>query len=170
MRPRRGREATATFVPLKDYGKPSHRDTRQHLSGNADDLAVSASVSDVAAIRHSFACAHRAVTATRRTERFDALDRAERLAQLFGQDGNHAWTAFGPTTVVIHRVSVVEEIGDAVEALNAAAAADLSLLRDRLQRRRAEVPPRSRSRSGAEQATRRGRIACNDSLCGRRLL
>ncbi|WP_143448220.1 hypothetical protein [Kineosporia sp. A_224] len=50
-----------------------------------------------------------AVIAGRRTDRVQAwarLDRAEALAGLLGEDANHAWTAFGPTNVAIHRVSV----------------------------------------------------------------
>jgi Flavoprotein len=65
-----------------------------------------------------------AVAAARRTDRGAAwarLDAAERLAELLDEDANHAWTAFGPTNVRIHRVSVAAELGDPSEALRAAA-------------------------------------------------
>ncbi len=83
-----------------------------------------------------------AVIAARRTERFEALarlDRAEGLADLLGHDANHAWTAFGPTNVAIHRVSVAAELGDPAEALNAAVAVDPDRLPAGLQSRRAQM-------------------------------
>ena len=64
-----------------------------------------------------------AVIAARRTDRFEAnrrLDEAGKLAELLGEDGNHLWTAFGPTNVAIHRVSVAAELGDPGAALDAA--------------------------------------------------
>ncbi|WP_446220056.1 helix-turn-helix domain-containing protein [Micromonospora sp. IBHARD004] len=66
-----------------------------------------------------------AVIAARRTDRAEAWRRlavAEDLAAVLGHDANFAWTAFGPTNVAIHRVSVAAELGDAAEALHAAAA------------------------------------------------
>jgi transcriptional regulator with XRE-family HTH domain len=83
-----------------------------------------------------------AVAAARRTDRGEAwarLDAAERLAELLGEDANHAWTAFGPTNVRIHRVSVAAELGDPGEALRAAAAVDPTQLADGLRSRRAQV-------------------------------
>lgn len=50
-----------------------------------------------------------------------------------------AWTAFGPTNVAIHRVSVAAELGDPAEALNAAAAVDVDRLPAGLHSRRAQV-------------------------------
>ncbi len=83
-----------------------------------------------------------AVTAARRTDRGAAgqrLDTAERLAGLLGRDGNYAWTAFGPTNVAIHRVSVAAELGDPREALIAATALNLDGLPKGLRSRRAQV-------------------------------
>ena len=80
-----------------------------------------------------------AVAAARRTDRGEAwarLDAAERLAELLGEDANHAWTAFGPTNVRIHRVSVAAELGDPGEALRAAADVDPTQLADGLRSRR----------------------------------
>jgi transcriptional regulator with XRE-family HTH domain len=83
-----------------------------------------------------------AVAAARRTDRGEAwarLDAAERLAGLLGEDANHAWTAFGPTNVLIHRVSVAAELGEPGEALRAATDVDPTRLADGLRSRRAQV-------------------------------
>lgn len=83
-----------------------------------------------------------AVIAARRTERWEAerrLDEAQLLAGLLGHDANFAWTAFGPTNVAIHRVSVAAELGDPASALEAAAMVDLDGLPDGLLSRRAQV-------------------------------
>jgi transcriptional regulator with XRE-family HTH domain len=83
-----------------------------------------------------------AIIAARRADRGEAwlrLDRAEALAGLLGEDGNHAWTGFGPTNVAIHRVGVAAELGDAGEALRTAAAVDLERLPAGLLSRRAQV-------------------------------
>jgi hypothetical protein len=83
-----------------------------------------------------------AIIAARKTDRGEAwqrLDRAETLAGLLGQDGNHAWTGFGPTNVAIHRVSVAAELGDVGEALHTAAAVDQDRLPPGLLSRRAQV-------------------------------
>ena len=84
-----------------------------------------------------------AITAARRTDRGQAwrrLDEADSLAQLLGTDANHAWTAFGPTNVAIHRVSVAAELGDPGAALAAASAVDVDRLPAGLRSRRAQVP------------------------------
>jgi hypothetical protein len=60
-----------------------------------------------------------AVVAARRADRYEArqrLDHARLLADILGEDGNYGWTAFGPTNVAIHRVSVAAELGDAGDA------------------------------------------------------
>lgn len=83
-----------------------------------------------------------AVIAARRTERWEAerrLAEASTLADLLGHDANYAWTAFGPTNVAIHRVSVAAELGNPGAALDAAAAVDLDALPTGLQSRRAQV-------------------------------
>lgn len=67
------------------------------------------------------------------------LDEAESLADLLGHDGNYGWTAFGPTNVLLHRVSVATELGDAGAAVEAAAAVDVDRLPDGLSSRRAQV-------------------------------
>lgn len=83
-----------------------------------------------------------AVIAARRTDRWEAarrLDEAESLARRLGHDANHAWTAFGPTNVAIHRVSVAAELGDPAGALDAAAQVDLDRMPEGLMSRRAQV-------------------------------
>jgi transcriptional regulator with XRE-family HTH domain len=83
-----------------------------------------------------------AIAAARRTDRGEAwrrLDYAESLAAMLGEDANFAWTAFGPTNVAIHRVSVAAELGDAGEALRVAAAVDPARLPEGLSSRRAQV-------------------------------
>jgi hypothetical protein len=82
------------------------------------------------------------VIAARRADRWEAarrIDEAEALAGLLGHDANYAWTAFGPTNVAIHRVSVAAELGDPAGALDAAAQVDLDGLPDGLLSRRAQV-------------------------------
>lgn len=83
-----------------------------------------------------------AVIAARRTERVDAwhrLDRAEALASMLGEDGNYAQTAFGPTNVALHRVSVAAELGDAGEAVRLAALVDTDRFPRGLLSRRAQL-------------------------------
>lgn len=83
-----------------------------------------------------------AVVAARKTDRFEAhrrLDQAQHLADLLGEDGNHLWTAFGPTNVAIHRVSVAAELGDPGEALSAAAGIRTDSFPVGLQSRRAQM-------------------------------
>jgi transcriptional regulator with XRE-family HTH domain len=83
-----------------------------------------------------------AVIAARSMNRDEAwlrLERADTLAGLLGHDGNYAWTAFGPTNVALHRVAVATEMGDAAEAVRAAADVDTDRLPEGLTSRRAQV-------------------------------
>jgi transcriptional regulator with XRE-family HTH domain len=83
-----------------------------------------------------------AVIAAQRTERYEALDRlaqAERLATRLGHDGNHCWTAFGPTNVAIHGVSIAAELGDAGEAVRLSRQVDPTRLPVGLTSRRAQL-------------------------------
>lgn len=83
-----------------------------------------------------------AVAAARRGDGRSAgtrLARAERQADRLGADANHRWTAFGPTNVRIHRVSVAVELGDAPGALDAARGIDLEQLPRGLRSRRVQV-------------------------------
>lgn len=64
-----------------------------------------------------------AVAAARQEDRARALallDEAEQTARRLGGDHNHRWTAFGPTNVLLHRVSIAVELGDAGQAVHQA--------------------------------------------------
>ena len=52
------------------------------------------------------------------------LDDADSIARKLGSDRNELWTAFGPTNVVIHRVSTAMELGDVRQAIDLAPAID----------------------------------------------
>lgn len=83
-----------------------------------------------------------AVIAGRRNNRGEAMERLQRaqvLADQLGEDGNHAWTAFGPTNVAIHRVSAAAELGDAGSAIAQAEFVDVNSLPAGLLSRRAQV-------------------------------
>ncbi|MBI1758777.1 MAG: hypothetical protein HYR62_06085 [Actinobacteria bacterium] len=63
-----------------------------------------------------------------------------RLASLLGGDGNHLWTAFGPTNVAAHELSVLVEVGDLTAATRVAAHQDMrGLPRERQVRHDLEV-------------------------------
>lgn len=82
------------------------------------------------------------VIAGRRTDRAEAADRlrrAEYIADALGHDGNHGWTAFGPTNVAIHRVSAAAELGNAKEAINIAENITTDGFPEGLLSRRAQV-------------------------------
>lgn len=83
-----------------------------------------------------------AVIAARRMDRDQAwvrLGRADHLAGLLGEDANHAWTAFGPTNVKLHRISVATEMGEAGEAVRLAADVDPDQFPEGLTSRKAQV-------------------------------
>ncbi|GAA1575568.1 hypothetical protein GCM10009827_116760 [Dactylosporangium maewongense] len=69
-----------------------------------------------------------AARAENRTQAGTLLDEAVAAATRIGRDGNACWTAFGPTNVVVHRVSVAVELGDAGTAVNLAETVDLSTI------------------------------------------
>ena len=83
-----------------------------------------------------------AVIAGRRNDHGEAterLQRAQLLAEQLGEDANHAWTAFGPTNVAIHRVSAAAELGDAAAAIAQAEFVDVASMPAGLLSRRAQV-------------------------------
>jgi transcriptional regulator with XRE-family HTH domain len=83
-----------------------------------------------------------AVIAGRRGDRLEAdhrLDQAQRLAADLGADENHAWTAFGPTNVAIHRVTVALGMGEARQAIQEAAQVQVDQLPIGLTSRRVQV-------------------------------
>lgn len=65
---------------------------------------------------------------------------AQAAASALGRDGNHLWTAFGPTNVAIHRVAVAAELGDYQLAADLGRGIDTSPLpMERQVRHRLEV-------------------------------
>lgn len=83
-----------------------------------------------------------AVIAARRSDRAESrtrLTNAEALGGLLGADGNHSWTAFGPTNVMIHSASAAAELGDPRAVLDAATQIDPERLPAGLNSRRAQV-------------------------------
>lgn len=75
-----------------------------------------------------------------RTEASAFLRRADDLAEQLGHDANHVWTAFGPTNVAMHHVTVAAELGDVRQAAEVGQAIDVSgLPRERQVRHHLEV-------------------------------
>ncbi|MGW1344255.1 helix-turn-helix domain-containing protein [Kribbella sp. NPDC002412] len=82
------------------------------------------------------------VIAARRTDRATANERlatAGQLGDLLAHEGNHWWTAFGPTNVQIHRASVAAEFGDPYDVLRAATEIDSEAMPAGLQGRRSRL-------------------------------
>ena len=82
------------------------------------------------------------VIAARRTDRSEAqarLSSAQQMADLLGHDGNFAWTAFGPTNVLIHEGTIASELGDPYRVLEAAAMIDAESLPVGLNGRRSRI-------------------------------
>jgi hypothetical protein len=72
-----------------------------------------------------------AMAAARASQAGDArsfLARARQAGAQLGHDGNYAWTAFGPTNVSVHDVSVALELGDVQVALHLAPKVDARAL------------------------------------------
>ncbi|MGH3683076.1 MAG: helix-turn-helix domain-containing protein [Natronosporangium sp.] len=49
----------------------------------------------------------------------DLLSAADDAAKLLGADGNHYWSSFGPTNVLLHRVAAAVEMGEGRYAITA---------------------------------------------------
>jgi hypothetical protein len=56
------------------------------------------------------------------------LAEADEAASRLGRDGNHLWTAFGPTNVKIHRVTAAVELGDVQVAIDLGPRVDTRML------------------------------------------
>ena len=70
-----------------------------------------------------------AVAAARLDDRETAsilLDEGQRAAARLGDKSNHQWTGFGPSNVLLHRVSVALVLGDAGTAISIARRVDLN--------------------------------------------
>lgn len=70
------------------------------------------------------------------TERFT---RAGRLADVLGADANHGYSAFGPTNVMLHKVSAAMRMGDPLRVLSDAATVNTDALPVALNGRRASL-------------------------------
>jgi transcriptional regulator with XRE-family HTH domain len=82
-----------------------------------------------------------AIIAARRGDPAEArrrLDHAEDLARRLGTDGNIGWTAFGPTNVMIHRVSATVALDDPHAALMTAEQIDVTTMPVGLHGRQAQ--------------------------------
>ncbi|MGH3621182.1 MAG: hypothetical protein ACRDQ5_05245, partial [Sciscionella sp.] len=72
-----------------------------------------------------------AIIAARRNDPVEAsrrLDHADGLARRLGTDGDIGWTAFGPTNVLIHRVSTARILDDPYTAIATAEQIDLTAI------------------------------------------
>jgi transcriptional regulator with XRE-family HTH domain len=72
-----------------------------------------------------------AMSAARADDAIEArsfLARAREAGQRLGRDGNYAWTAFGPTNVAVHDVSIAVELDDMQLALHLAPRVDARAL------------------------------------------
>ena len=67
------------------------------------------------------------------------LDQAKRLADGLGTDANYAWTAFGPTNVRIHEVSIAVDLDKPDRAIELAAPVDTDMLPSGLKSRRGQL-------------------------------
>lgn len=83
-----------------------------------------------------------AVVAARRADRAGAerhLARAGELADRLAEEGNHLWTGFGPTNVLIHRATVAVELHDPRRAVEVSSRIDPERLPPSLLSRRAQI-------------------------------
>ncbi|SCL34564.1 hypothetical protein GA0074692_3865 [Micromonospora pallida] len=72
-----------------------------------------------------------ALAAARKDDRSCAnshINEADAAATRLGTDGNHVWTAFGPTNVSIHKTTVAMELGDVQRAITIGAPLDTTAL------------------------------------------
>lgn len=74
-----------------------------------------------------------------RTTAEACLATASDLAANFGHDGNHLWTAFGPTNVMLHKVAVSVTLKQPASAIATAERLDTSGLSGSLVSRRAQL-------------------------------
>ncbi|WP_412542492.1 helix-turn-helix domain-containing protein [Longispora sp. K20-0274] len=101
-----------------------HRAAKQVVMGVLGEAAPGKTSADHLAVRGALVL--RGATAAARDEdrttAFQLLDEAAGMARRAGRDGNRHWTAFGPTNVLQHRVSVAVSLGDAGAAIDHARA------------------------------------------------
>ncbi len=106
MRERHYRTATDSAVSTAErLNHPTSSSTASAVSVYGSLMLIGA----VAAARHED-----------RARALSLLDEAAQTASRLGGDHNHRWTAFGPTNVLLHRVSTAVELGDAGQAVHQA--------------------------------------------------
>ncbi|MEV6922907.1 hypothetical protein AB0M46_00135 [Dactylosporangium sp. NPDC051485] len=98
----------------------------------ADRLAADAGLNSKPALSVHGALLLRGAVAAAHAEDRDLagalLDEAAASAAHLGHDGNACWTAFGPTNVLVHRVAVAVELGDAGTAVDLAETVNLKAI------------------------------------------
>lgn len=72
--------------------------------------------------------AEAAARAGKRDTANELLGEADEAARRLGVDGNHRWTAFGPTNAKLYRVNFAVTLGDAGTAVDVARKIDLGMI------------------------------------------
>jgi tetratricopeptide (TPR) repeat protein len=109
--------ATGRFRPAMQLVEAGATFLQPHLADDRPDLQ---SVYGTLFLAGSMAASRSQDRATTCAYLQEAHGAADRLAV----DGNHLWTAFGPTNVTIHRVNTAMELGDVQVALDLAPGLD----------------------------------------------
>jgi len=109
--------ATGRFRPAMQLVEAGAAFLQPHLADDRPDLQ---SVYGTLFLAGSMAASRSQDRATTCAYLQEAYGAADRLAV----DGNHLWTAFGPTNVTIHRVNTAMELGDVQVALDLAPGLD----------------------------------------------
>jgi transcriptional regulator with XRE-family HTH domain len=146
-------QATGRFQPAMQLVEAGAAYLQPHLTDNDSDLQ---SVYGMLFLAGSMAASRTEDRGTTRTY----LQEAQDVATLLGRDGNHLWTAFGPTNVALHRVNTSMELGDVQVALDVGPDLDTSALPIERQVRHLLDVARAYNAAGrgdAAVATRAGR-------------
>ncbi|MYV99122.1 helix-turn-helix transcriptional regulator [Streptomyces sp. SID3343] len=101
------------------HGADMAHDLTRHLRKDTPELV---SVFGALLLRAAWAAAETGQAATAAA----LLADAEQAAAMLSGDGNHGWTAFGPTNVAVHRVSLALTLGNAGHAVEAARGVDVA--------------------------------------------
>ncbi|GAB3901300.1 helix-turn-helix transcriptional regulator [Kibdelosporangium lantanae] len=117
-------------------------EAEQTAGGAVEDLARASSASEDSVSAHGALVLLLAVIAARRGEAQAAkrnLYQAADLAETLGREDNRLWTAFGPTNVAIHELSVHVALGDSRTAAQLGGSVDTDALPNVLRGRRSQV-------------------------------
>jgi hypothetical protein len=101
------------------HGADTAHDLTRHLRKDTPELV---SVFGALLLRAAWAASETGQAATAAA----LLADAEQAASMLPGDGNHGWTAFGPTNVAVHRVSLALTLGNAGRAVEAARGVDVA--------------------------------------------